>query len=503
MLAGPLAKRYTKSLGMSPEQVMNLFSNIGAQQAAFQTMDLKNIAKGVREAMNRHNAGRGTILNSLMHPFEALRLAGIAAENSNRVGEFVRAMKNEKNAAGSVSMEGIEVAGAGARDVTVDFSRKGAEEAVQFLRPIASFWGAGMQSVDKLRRMLQTNPKRVAQVGFMSITAPSLFLYYHNRENPEYWDVPDWIKTTTWSVPKKWLGLGESGFIHIPKPFELGIVFGSLPEQILEAMDKKGGIVERLTGEEAKNPNDRDESLGDTFVSELLGGLVDSMTPEITMIQPLWENITNRDFTGLPIVSPFDVASNVPDYLQGYEDSSQMARWLADITNRVSPGDGISPAHIDNAIQGWGGTITRQLVTSSSRWFRDEEKYGESPSIPRSDRFVARRFQSRSSSSNTPAVNTFYEDLNRGEVLYRELNSLDDLGRTDEAWEIARKPENQRLLQQLSDFRNVAEEIKSLRDLRKEVESTPQLDASEKRKWIEYYNKMIDLTAKRALDWGN
>ncbi|HFI5333984.1 TPA: LPD38 domain-containing protein [Serratia liquefaciens] len=84
-----------------------------------------------------------------------------------------------------------------------------------------------MQGLSKLGRAIKEDPKSVLKRGGM-ITAASLALLVLNWDDKRYEELPDWDKDTYWHA---WL----PGGIHIllPKPFEIGLMFGTLPERFV------------------------------------------------------------------------------------------------------------------------------------------------------------------------------------------------------------------------------------------------------------------------------
>src|SRR5207253_2735319 len=83
--------------------------------------------------------------------------------------------------------------------------------------------------------------------GFMGraavgITLPSVLLHFANRDEEGYAEIPQWQRDLFWLVK-----MGDH-WIRIPKPFELGMVFGSIPERLLEFADTHDpkGVTESL-----------------------------------------------------------------------------------------------------------------------------------------------------------------------------------------------------------------------------------------------------------------
>ena len=166
----------------------------------------------------------------LKHPVDALRALSALMEDSTRMGEFLNARAVE-----GTSREGLQRSAAAAREISIDFARHGTKTA--FLRQAAAFWNARLQGYDRLARAARKNPARFAAKAFGIITLPSLLEYQLNRDDPDYWEQPQWKRDLFWLFR-----LTDDGpFLAIPKPFELGLIFGTLPVRVLDAYARGPG----------------------------------------------------------------------------------------------------------------------------------------------------------------------------------------------------------------------------------------------------------------------
>lgn len=83
-------------------------------------------------------------------------------------------------------------------------------------------------------REWKANPRDMTVKTAMWITLPSVLLWELNKDDPRYQELPQWQKDIFWIIPTK------DTLIKIPKPFELGILFGTVPERMLQwDYDKK------------------------------------------------------------------------------------------------------------------------------------------------------------------------------------------------------------------------------------------------------------------------
>ena len=235
---------------------------------------------------------------------QGLRDIGIAAENAPRVAQYKAMMAQSKDA---LPGSGVIPAIYKAQEVTLPFARKGSWKAVRFINDITPFFGAQLQSYAKLIRLFRGDPKKSVAKGMAgsltamgaAITAPSISLWMTNKDDPAYWNRPLYERNLFWLIPD-----GEGEFYKVPKPFELGYVFGSIPERLLDSAAKKGYISSALEAGETY-PRDADliSTLGDLSRNFATGAI-----PVPAAMEPLVNIGLNYD--------TFRMRELVPDYLE-------------------------------------------------------------------------------------------------------------------------------------------------------------------------------------------
>ena len=273
-------------------------------------------ARKVLKDLQHAGVSKSDIINpkSWVH---ALQMIGRATENAPRLARY-KAMRK----AGMEVPEAIH----SARDVSLDFARIGKD--TKGYASVTAFFNAKVQGWDKTARLLKS-PKTWA-TGASMITAPSIALWNINKDNPEYWDTPQWERNLFWLVPKD-----DGGFYRIPKPFEIGFVFASLPERLLDFAHEKDPETVKFA------------------LRDMLRTTTDGALPLPTGLQPLAENVLNRDFfTRRPVVGMG--LERLPDEMQHDNRTSSVAVKLGEITK-------YSPQKIDNLIGDWFGGVGREL----------------------------------------------------------------------------------------------------------------------------------------------
>ena len=295
-----------------------------------------------------------------------------------------------------------------ARDMTLDFSRGGYK--ARDLNRINAFFNAGIQGIDKLAREFRNNPSRTFFRIALLVTLPSLVCYMINRKNPYYEEVARWEKDIFWHIPIP--GSKGQRFLRIPKPFEIGVLFGTLPERFLEYVDK--------------NDPKAFKEFENTLEEYVFQGLVPDkefmflptgLIP--TAFIPVIESFANKSiFTRTPIV-PQSELSLAPSMQYG-PDTSEVAKILGGILD-------VSPRKIDNTIRGYSGGLGRNVtdildaVLVKTGLAESKTKPGSKDAIdvvskiPAIGTYISKYPQAYQS----PSINDFYEDYNKVEELYR------------------------------------------------------------------------------------
>lgn len=284
---------------------------------------------------NLHDARRlmgelertGVSAGDLLSPrqwWEGLQSIGRLAEQAPRLAAY-----EATRAAGGTAAEGVFRAA----DISLDFGKIGAH--TKGIAATTAFWNAKVQGWDKLARLLK-NPKTWG-VAAATITAPSVALWMINTENPEYWERPQWERNLFWLLPKE-----GGGFWRIPKPFEVGFIFGSLPERILDFAKQ------------------RDPETLTYALQDMTGNTFEGTVPLPTLPATIAENVANFDFfTRRPVVARPDL----PSELQFDERTSSVAKLAGQAA-------GVSPQKIENTLRdvtGGAGKIALSLTDRIAR----------------------------------------------------------------------------------------------------------------------------------------
>mgnify|MGYP001602353714 CR=1 FL=1 len=265
--------------------------------------------------------------NVARSPIELLRLGTRLSEESSRMGTFLRAREAGK---------GTREAAFLTREASLDFARYGA--SMRGYNLITAFFNAHVQGLDRMGRAFAKDPAGTMFKSAMAITLPSTLLWFANQGNPAYENAQQWERDLFWFVPLHATGVT----VRIPKPFEYGMLFGSLWERALDRVVK--GDPEGMKG----------------FVDSMVRMLAPEYTP--TFARPLVEQFANRStFTGNPLI-PDRLLAELPEY-RYTEYTSETAKAVGRIVADL-PAAGVIAASLAGAGLGYvkGGNVAGAIA---------------------------------------------------------------------------------------------------------------------------------------------
>ncbi len=412
-----MADTVRKSLrrkGMTPEQIARYEKSIirNAAQA-------KGVVANVWEKYNRY---------------------GEAFENANREAVYAAAIKAGKSHA-QAAFESKDL---------MDFSMLGASRTMQVMTQLLPFFNARVQGLGKLTRELRDNPRAIAKRAGM-ITAASLALLAANWDDERYEELPDWDKDANWHF-----FVGDQHF-RIPKPFEIGVLFGTIPERMVRALGDKD------TGAQFGKAVAR--AIGDTF----------ALNPIPQIAKPVVETTVNYDFfRGGPIDGPQDL--NVRAEARYNEQTSLLMRELGELT-------GFSPKQLEHLVIGYTGTMGSYVMAAADGLIR-AARPGESASW-RADEIplVKAVYRGTGPAKSTQHMEEFYRMLNEVSQLKRTVDQYRSEGITDKARELL--DEQGGILKSRRSLSRTQQQVRVVRNKIELIQRDRTLAAEEKRRRID------------------
>lgn len=401
--------------------------------------------------------------NVVKNPIGALRLLSELGEAGTRLGEMAAAERKLGR-----SKQALQEAAFASREVTLDFNRIGAK--TKAVNSIIAFWNAQVQGMDKMGREFKNNPVGTLTRTAAAITLPSVLLAIATHGDERLKEVPQWQKDLFWVVPT------DSGIWRIPKPFELGILFGSIPERVTHFI------------------LDQDPKAFDNVLESLGRGFSPGMVP--TIAAPIVENWANKSFFFDRSIVPRSREDLLPEYQYG-EFTTETAKRLGQIVGKFPGMDrtkAASPAYIENLVRGWTGGLGKYALDIADAGLRatgvTEEKY-EKPSKTMADIPFVKAFAVRYPAANAASIEKFYDSFEKAQAVNKTVKVLLN---KEQNPELAMKLWQESGMADLSGMHQALGAIRNTIDL---VYRNPSMTGDEKRQLIDtMYLQMIQIAAQ-------
>ena len=393
----------------------------------------------------------GQIKTLFKHPMEALRALSEATETATRLGEFRLAETKE-----GITPGGLKRGAFASREVTLDFGRIGTTG--RGLNSIIAFFNANVEGLDKMRRTFQENPTKATVAAMAGITLPSVLLWFANRDDEEIQNLPTWRKDLFWNFR-----IGDK-IAALPKPFELGIIFGTVPEKILDWT--------------LKNDPKSIERAAEAVLRAGTPGIIP------TAALPLLEYKANRSFfLDRPIIPRGK--EDLEPYLQSKGYTSEMSKLIGKHLN-------VSPAVIDHFVYGHLAGLGRLAVSGVDVGL---ERAGLTEGIPKpegtwSDVPILRAFVARNPSTQSESMENFYEERKRANTVSKTIKRLLKDGKFEEAKKYSKK--NREVIKNHKYLESVASQLGKYRKVMDRVRQSRTLTPQQKRQKLD--RVMTDMT---------
>lgn len=436
----------------------------GGANAALVNIDRQYIAHKVFK-LDEQTGFIGSAVNVVKTPIELLRVASELMENGTRIGEFMRASKGGDKAA---LLEG----GFASREVTLDFSRVGAK--TRAVNQITAFWNAHVQGLDRTARKFKEDPMGTTAKVAAAITMPSVLLWWANHDDPRWKQIPDWQKDLFWIV------MTDEHVYRIPKPFELGLIFGTLPERALDAV------------------YDADPKAFKGMGETILKNIVPDFLP--TAAAPILEQWANRStLTGHTLI-PATLEGLLPQY-QATPYTTETAKALGSIIGSV-PGlhdsQAASPILAENYLRAWTGGLGMYALQLADVGLRKSGVLPDpvKPADTLADIPFVKAFVVRYPSASAQPIQDFYDRYERNQKVVKTVQYLAQQGNQEAVLiEMTLAPDA------LLTMTGAREAISNMSKFVRDVYANPEFSRDDKRQLIDaaYYQMMQTAELANAL----
>lgn len=412
----------------------------GAAHAAMVSLDRDYLGGQLRDIMSRESK----VTKLIKNPIEVLRAMSEATEMATRLAEFDNARKGYTGVSNRLFGKDrkpltAREAALESRDITLDFSRRGSH--TKKANQVIAFFNATIQGADKMARAFKEDPRGMTVKTMLYITLPSVLLWYMNKDDERYQELPQWEKDTFWIIP------GKENMYRVPKPFEAGVLFGTSFERMLQYFD------------DAKNNR---KSVGfKGFGDRVVDSLAPSFMP--TAMIPVVEAMTNYSLFRQRNIIP-QSQENLPAHLQYGANTSEVAKFVGDKIN-------VSPYIVDNTIRGYGGGLAGLGLSgidaaTGAKENNASKKWYEAPGLRG---FTAAPYQSSNS------VQRVYDDYKEQEKLH---NAFKLTGQRPDGYDA----------KEFAKLKNASDSLKGLNKASKAIINNERMSGEQKREQLDIIN---------------
>lgn len=423
---------------------------------------------GFSSMADAEGINRDRVLDSGKKIFHALDTVLATAEYANRIGEFKK-LREKGWRARDAALAG--------REISTDFAMRGASDVLRWFTVSVPFMNAHLQGgYRNAREIGSLKEGRLKFAGLqafsyalralMAITLPSLVLYAFNKDDPRYQEFPDWLRDLFWII---FYGPGEDDYVLIPKPFETGMLWGTIPERAIEYYYKRDL-----------------KELADAMLWMVLETF--SMNP-IPQAYRVWDDLQkNKDFTGAPII---------PEFLKGVDAAEQYRAYTSDAMIALGRKIGYSPIKAEYIVRGHFATLGTWALGLADMLVGDINNSGAKPTKDWEDNILMSPFVNNGPLRRTHSERHLYDMLKETQVVANTIRLISQ--RSPERYEsYISQPKKQVFDALNSDLRTWATEMRDLKLSIDMIRADPDLSGLEKQQQI-FELQRVKNTISRAV----
>lgn len=341
---------------------------------------------GEADAMGMLEVNRGfEVIHKLL---SAMAYGADVFEYGTRVGEFALSVKSGKS-----NMQGAFEG----NEVSTDFTIKGSNRSWTGFLATVPFMKAAINGLDKTARrifslngeMKLSNAVKFAnQMGELQahklkfyviggiLTGLTLALWLQNRDDERY------KKLTRDSKLMYWHFFIGDEHIKIPRPYDIGFAFATMPEIVADGVYTKHG-----------------KDAAEDFVWGVK--TMFSIGDVSGLFQPVLEHMTNKNWTGGDII---------PSYLENLDDKSdQYMNFTPLLYKEFGKLTGASPILTQHYVDGYLGLTAKMVEETTENILWNEKDWGERPFAKNALEFMIYRFKGKDVEPRTVYSEKYYK----------------------------------------------------------------------------------------------
>ena len=364
----------------------------------------------VERLMKRHGIAKDSVLDTPKKLTSFMGKAwawweekGGAVENSTRADIYAQMRRK-----GATHLE----AAYEAKNI-MDYSMRGDWPAIRFLCEVVPFFGARLTGLHRLGRGYLENPRAFLMKGGLVALASTL-LYLANRDDEDFQALEDFDRDNYYHF------FVDGGHYRLPKPFEVGAIFGTLPERIVEQFVD-------------------DKATGALFAERMAYMLTQTFNVGLPQVAaPFMEEWANKvAFTGRPIVS---------QRLARLRPGAQRDPWTSATASELAKGlddSGLplpeavrSPKRLEHLVNAFFGTLGSYVLSAADMVTESLYDYPDRPTTRASDMPLVRSFYRESPARHSKQDTEIYEMIREVQTLYATVKDLRRTGDKERSQEI-------------------------------------------------------------------
>jgi len=397
-----------------------------------------------------------TVLDTPKKLWEFWRKVGQASESANRIALYDAAKANGASDA-EAAYQALDL---------LDFAMRGDHAAMRHLTEAVPFLNARIQGLYRLQRGFAENPRTFLLRGAI-ITAATMALWAANEDDDRYKGLKDWDRDTYYHF---WIG---DQHFRLPKPFEVGVIFSTVPERIAALM--AGNDQWKHTEAAASR------AFFDTF----------AMNPTPQLFKPVIEQYANRNFFfDTPIVG--QGLENLPAGLQAKP-------WTSDTMRELGKATGVSPVRAEALLRGYFGTVATYLLAATDALVtRPLTGAPARPAMRIDDIPVVKAFARDDPARTTRYVNDFYKMRDESAKTVSAIKELRQQGDVEAAAELMRDRGN--LVKFHKGFERTARRLSGLSKKMRLISRDKDMSSDDKRRELDKLTAVRNDLARRMVD---
>ena len=399
---------------------------------------------------------------------------GARFEDSNRLHVFER-VKEEGGSTAEAAYQSLDV---------MNFTRKGQWGIVRFLTQSIQFTNSLLQGVNRMWRGVKPGDElhwsalsgevltRGLMYGFASWLLVRLF-----EDDDRYKELSTDEKV---AYHHFWIGDGEDGHFRIPKPFEVGHIFATIPEFLWQGM---------MGHEDAKWTKDAMVTLGMAMFNL-------ESTPIPQFIKPIWEVGENRDrFRDRDIV-PMSLQHLKPE-AQYDPYTSETLKELVKYIPEGAPDWMRSPKKLEHLLKGYFNSFATGTLAVTDAVTRHLTGAGDKPARNKQDYPVIGSFFGDRIKGTTRYTNELYEMNKEVNAIASSIKHYKETGESQRAEELEESASAR--LKNKAGLNKASREVSKLRREVRKVMEDRIMDRDTKRERLDRLNQQINQVATNAV----